>query len=273
MFPFVTRSVLVSVLFGASAALAQESDLPEDIFGEDTAPPEQTSRQEKEALLSEGEVAIELPDEEQKKRIIQTFQRKPFLKIGRYELSPHLGFVTNDPFINRYLAGVGMTYHMTEVFGLEVSGTFSPNLGTADYKPVTDQIINENGVTPDISKIQLYVDGSFQFSPIYGKVALGADRIIGFDIFGVFGTGAVQTLDDLKALDKTEDPEAIATESQWHPSLNYGGGIRVVFSEGFAVRLEGRGLSYIEVIESSTLEMKNNFTLLASASLFFPGMD
>lgn len=54
--------------------------------------------------------------------------------------------------------------------------------------------------------------------------------------------------------------------------MNFGGGVRVIFSESFAVRFEGRGLSYIEVIEGTTLEMKNNFMLLASASFFFPGM-
>jgi len=269
MLQFATLMVLASALFGVQAAHAQ--DLPDDDPLGDK--PEPTNRQEREALENDKGTAVELPEEQQKRRIIQTFQRKTFLKLGRYELSPHVGFVTNDPFINRYLLGVAFTYHPTEVLGVEVAGTFSLNLGNADRKPVTNQIIDSNGVTPDISKIQLYVEGNVEFSPIYGKVAIGGERIIGFDIYGVFGTGAVQTLDDLEALKKEDDPEAQATQSQWHPSLNYGGGVRVELSPGFAVRLEGRGLSYIEVIESSTLEMKNNFTLLASASLFFPGMD
>lgn len=263
---------VASLGFGSTAFAQGESDLPDDIFGDDTAPPEASNRQEKEALLAD-EPAVQLPDEDDKKRIIQTFQRKTFLKIGRYEGAPHIGFVTNDPFVNRYLIGAGLTYHVTEIFGVEVSGTFSPDLGVADRKPITQQIIDENGVTPDISKIQFYFDGTFQFSPIYGKVAVGSGRIIVFDLFGIFGTGVVNTLDDLDALQKTTDPAALATQSQFHPTLNYGGGVRVIFSESFAVRLEGRGLSYIEVLEGTTLEMKNNFTLLASASFFFPGMD
>lgn len=258
--------------FGTTAFAQGESDLPDDIFEDDTAPPEPSNRQEKEALLAD-EPAVQLPDEDQRKRIIQTFQRKTFLKIGRYEGGPHIGFVTNDPFVNRYLVGAGITYHVTEIFAVEASGTFSPDLKDADRKPITQQIILENGVTPDISKIQFYFDGNFQFSPIYGKVAVGSGRIIVFDLFGIFGAGVVNTLDDLEALQKEEDEAAKATESQFHPTLNYGGGIRVILSESFAVRLEGRGLSYIEVLEGTTLEMKNNFTLLASASFFFPGMD
>lgn len=269
--PLAPLSALFLLAAAAPAFAQGESDLPDDILGDDTAPPEPSIRQERDALKNE-EVELALPEEEQRKRVIQTFQRKDFLKIGRYEASPHLGFVTNDPFINRYLVGASFAYHVTEIFGVEVSGTFSPTFGELDYKPITKQIINENQVTPDISRIQFYVNGNFQFSPIYGKVALGAGRIIVFDLFGIFGTGVVNTNDDLEALQKTEDPAAIATQVQFHPTLNFGGGIRVIFSETFALRVEGRGLSYIEVLESTTLEMKNNFTLLSSLSFFFPGM-
>jgi len=223
--------------------------------------------------LMEDEPEVKLPDEEKKKRVIQTFQRKSFMKIGRYEASPYVGFVTNDPFIHRYLGGAGFAYHVTEIFAVEVNGAFSPDLGNEiDYKAITKQIITENQVTPDISKIQFYVNGDVQFSPIYGKLAVGEKQIIGFDLFGLFGTGAVYTVDDLEALQKTGAPVAQATEPQFHPTITFGGGARVILSDSFAFRIEGRGLSYIEVIESTTLEMKNNFTLLASASFFFPGM-
>lgn len=269
---YLSTLIALSALSVAAPAFAQgESDLPDDLFGGETAPPEPSLRQERQALMQD-EPEVKLPEEEQKKRVIQTFQRKDFMKIGRYEGGVHLGFVTNDPFINRYLLGGAFAYHATEVFAVEVTGTFSPTFGTLDYKPVTEQIINENQVTPDISRIQFYVTGNFQFSPIYGKVAVGANRIVNFDVFGLFGTGVVNTRDDLVALQKEADPAAIATESQFHPTLNFGGGIRVIFSESFAARVEGRGLSYIEVLEGTTLEMKNNFTLLASASFFFPGM-
>lgn len=258
-------AILLSTAYAASG-----DDLPDDIFG-DTSTPTPTVAEEKRSLM-EDEAEVKLPDEEKKKRVIQTFQRKSFMKIGRYEASPHLGFVTNDPFINRYLIGAGFAYHVTEIFAVELQGTYSPDLKDLDYKPVTKEIMTFNQVTPDISKIQLYADGSFQFSPIYGKIAVGQGRIIGFDLFGLFGTGVVQTVDDLAALKQEGDPVAEATKVQFHPTMDFGGGARVVLSDSFAFRIEGRGLSYIEVLESTTLEMKNNFTLLAAASFFFPGM-
>lgn len=265
-------SAFTAGLLLAPAAFAQgEGDLPDDIF-DSPGTPEPTIREEREDLEADQPV-VELPEEQQRRRIIQTFQKKTFLKIGRYEVSPHLGFVTNDPFVNRYLIGAGASYHLTEIFAIELSGTFSPDFGEGDWKPITNQIIENNGVTPDISKIEFFGNANFQFSPIYGKVAVGPGRIIIFDLFGVCGTGAVNTRDDLKALQKERDPAATATASQFHPTLNYGGGARIIFGESFAVRFEGRGLSYIEVLESTTLEMKNNFTLLGGVSFFFPGMD
>jgi len=273
----IFTSLMAAGLALGSPAYAQDEgdvdDVLDDILGGPDETQPQSIAEERQSLLEEPKTETLATPGPSKKRVIQTLQRKNFMKIGRYEASPHLGFVTNDPFINRYLLGAAFAYHVTEIFAVEASGTFSPDLKEADYKPVTTQIIEENQVTPDISKIQFYANVNFQYSPIYGKVAWFGNSIINFDIFGAFGTGVVNTRDDLVALGQEDSVEAQVTQSQFHPTLNFGGGLRVIFSEAFAVRLEGRGLSYIEVLESTTLEMKNNFTLVAGASFFFPGMD
>lgn len=270
------RLFLTTLLFGLlgpAAALAADDDL-DDVLGDDGKSDSSTIRDERKSLENGDEKStsvIQTPDD--KKRVIKTLQRKTFLKLGRYEAAPHIGFVTNDPFINRYLIGASFGYHVTEVLAVELEGSYSPDFGEGDWKPITDQIVNENQVTPDISKIEFYANGTLSFSPIYGKVSLLGRGIIMFDIYGLFGTGIVNTRDDLQALQKETDQIAINTESQLHPTLNFGGGLRVVLSDSFALRVEGRGLSYIEVLESSTLEMKNNVMLLAGASFFFPGLE
>ena len=63
-------------------------------------------------------------------QIVKTLQRKNFLKLRRWELSPHVAFVTNDPFLNRYIIGTGIAYHLTEIFSIEAAtqtGNHSPN--------------------------------------------------------------------------------------------------------------------------------------------------
>jgi outer membrane beta-barrel protein len=249
-------------------AYAQDDDLS-DILGSDTS---QTAGQERRSLEEEAD-APGVEPLSRKEALIKTLQRKTFVKINRYEMGPQLGFVTNDPFLNRYLGGVRGAYHVTEVLGIEGSFIFSPELDGADEKAITKQLEAFNQVTPDISKIQYAADMNVQFSPIYGKVAMFGKNIINFDIFGSFGTGIVRTADDLEKLDAVNDQRAVATQGQIHPSLTYGGGVRVVFSEGFAVRMEAKGFSYIEVLESTTLEMKNNMALLVSASWFAPRMN
>jgi outer membrane beta-barrel protein len=205
-----------------------------------------------------------------KKKLIKTLQRKTFMKIGRGEIAPMVGFVTNDPFLRRYVVGLDAQYHVTEVFALDLHFGFSPDFGRGDWKPITIQIFDENQVTPDISKLEWYTTFNFDYSPIYGKVAVGR-TIINFDIFGLFGAGIVNTKDDLEALDKEDDQFALATQRQIHPALSMGGGARVVFGTSVALRVEVRTLSYIETIESTTLELKNNVMFLGGVSFLFPG--
>lgn len=257
----------------------EDDDDFDDLFGD----PDDESVEDEQDALRAGDIDdrvgvvgedIMKVERARQDRLIKTIQRKNFLKLGRLETSPYVGFVTNDPFINRYLAGVGLAYHVTEIFAIEANLGYAPNLGEADWKPLTKQIVEENNVSPDISKLTLFTNTGFQFSPIYGKVALNGRRIINFDIFAAFGIGITQTQDDLDALGADEsDAAAINTAVQWHPTTNIGGGVRVIFNDMIAFRLEGRSLIYIETVESTTLEMKNNFILAGSVSFFVPSMN
>lgn len=206
-----------------------------------------------------------------KKRLIKTIQRKKFFKKGRWEASPHFAFVANDPFLNRYIVGTGINYNLTEIFAIEANVDFSPDLGDADWKPVTKQLIEENHVSPDISKLTYFGSATFLFSPIYGKVAVVGREIINFDIFGSFGMGVTRTSESLEALDAEQDNErAVLTQHQMHPTTNFGGGLRIIFGENLALRVDGRSMIYIETVNATQLEMKNNFLLQGSMSVFFP---
>jgi outer membrane beta-barrel protein len=207
------------------------------------------------------------PTPQQERRLIKVLQKKSFLKKGRFELSPTLGAVTNDPFVNRYLASVGLGYHISEVLSVELNGTWSPDFGDGDWKPITRQLVEENKVAPDISKIYAYGTLSLQFTPIHGKVAIAGDKIIMLDVFGSIGGGVVHTR-DLEIFD--HDIGLSPSVVQNHPATAFGGGLRVIFGRHFAMRMQGDSLIYIETIEETTLEMKNNFTVKFGASLFFP---
>ncbi len=271
-------ALLVAPLLGGVPVAHAQSD--DDLFGSGVDREETVA--EERAALESGDMddrigvtseEIVLPeDERSRRRIIKALPRKRFLKIGRWEAAPHVGFVTNDPFINRYLLGAGISHHLTEVFAIELIGSFSPDFGNGDWKAITRQLVEENQVSPDISKILFYANVNFQFSPIYGKVAVLGRTIVNFDVFGTFGTGVVFTSDDLEALQAEDDPVAVATQNQYHPTTNFGGGFRILLTPNIAFRIEGRSMVYIETVKSLNLEMKNNFLLLGSVAFFFPGM-
>jgi len=255
-------------------AVAQEDDDPAD----DDAP-EDSVKSERDAVKS-GKVeaaSTSLPgeDDDKSRRIIKTIQKKNFMKIHRFEVGPSIGTVVNDPFLNRYIIGVVADYHVTEIFALEVQLGYAPILGEGgendpDWKPLSKQLLLENSVSPDISKLTAHGSAALAFSPIYGKAAVGRN-IIAFDIYGYFGLGVTGTTDDLVAL-QNDGEEAVRTQNQVHPTTNIGAGARVAFNEGLAARVEGKSMSYIETVNSTTLEMKNNFIVQANVSFFFPGM-
>ncbi|MCB9663370.1 MAG: outer membrane beta-barrel domain-containing protein [Alphaproteobacteria bacterium] len=209
---------------------------------------------------------LELPPPE--KRLIKTLQKKNILKLGRFEAMPYVGYVPNDPFIHRIMFGLGLGYHITEIFEIELQGSVAPNFDRGDWKPVTTEIF-ENKVAPKISRQIAHALVNLNFAPFYGKIATRKSSIL-FDIYGTFGFGFVYTEDDLAVIHgEFPPPEAFATERQVHPALSAGGGLRVAFNKTFALRFEGRTISYIGVLDSSEHEVKNNLALLLGASIFF----
>jgi outer membrane beta-barrel protein len=250
--------------------VAQDDD---DLFGD---PDDERSAVENgelgDTVGARDENVVLVEDEGKKKTVIKTIQRTNFLNLGRFEASPHAAFVANDPFLNRYIVGTGLAYHVTEVFAVEGTFDFAPDLGEGDWKPLTTQLVNENSVSPDISKLTMFGSFTFQYSPIYGKLAIVGRDIILFDVYGNFGMGFTRTTDDLAALQAEGEPRAQATEFQTHPTTNFGGGLRIIFGESVAARVEARSMVYIETVNATTLEMKNNLIIQAAASFFFPNL-
>ncbi len=258
---------------------AGDADSLEDILKDTREPSTANDAQDlREGRIDETKVGVRQdqltmsPDEVKRKRLIKTLQKKNFVKSDRFEGNVHVAFLANDPFLNRYIAGASFGYNITEIFEIEGMIDFSPDLGSSDWKPLTHQLVEQNEVSPDISKMTLYGTASFLFSPIYGKAAIVGKNIINFDMFGAFGMGAARTADDCEALQGCGDETTEATEFQVHPTTNFGGGVRVIFNQNIAFRLEGRSIVYIETVQSTVLEMKQNFVLQGGMSFFFPRM-
>lgn len=281
----VTQTVAVQILAADALVsddiVAAEGDVAaedESVAAEDDEDSgDEDSVKEETAAVKSGKTDDKSASKEKRrKKIIKTIQPKTFMKLHRYEVGPSLGFVANDPFLNRYIIGGVFDYHATEIFAIEAQIAYAPILGQGgcedpDWKALSCQLLTENSVSPDISRLTAHGNLGLQYAPIYGKAAVG-QKIIAFDIYGTLGLGITQTEDDLVALQAEGEEDAIRTQSQVHPTTTIAGGARVAFSELLAVRAEVKSMTYIETVKSTTLEMKNNLIVQANLSFFFPGM-
>lgn len=267
--------LLSGLLLGLStSAFAQDESLDDFDLDLDleSAPTEQEEIREERASL-ESDIQVEEQSDDlppPSKRVIKILQKKNFMKMKRIEGIAHFGGVSNDKYVRRLIVGAGAAYHVTEVFGVELDGGFAPDLGQSDWTGLTQQLVNENQVSPGISKLLAYGTLSMQYSPMYGKIALGRDSIINLDFFGLFGPGIAFTVDDEEANNVEDDIAFLNTQSQAHPTINLGFGARAVFNNTIALRVEVRNQSYIEVINSTSLEMKQLIILQAGVSFFGP---
>lgn len=274
----ITALEMIPPMYGVPytfEGLAADSDFDGVAAEDDEDAPEDSVKSEQDAVRRGTDKKEEDTTGDIRRRVIMTIQPKYFLKVGRVEITPSVGGVVNDPFLRRTIFGVALDYHFTEIFAAELQlgyapifAAFSSAENDPDWKQLSVQLREMNSVAPDISKLTLSASGVLAFSPIYGKAAI-FNSIVIFDIFGYFGGGIVNTQDDLVALGADEtDVEAVNSQNQWHPTTIIGGGLRVAFNKNMAIRLEGKSMSYIEVINSTTLEMKNNFIVQGGVSFF-----
>jgi len=178
-------------------------------------------------------------------------------------VSGGIGSIVNDPFLKQKIVSVGLQYHPqarpntrpTVVFGADA--LYSPDFGSNDFRPLTTKLIENISVSPDISTISyalrgniVVYPGSYSAGSVETKVGIGTS------------IGAVKTTDSLEALDVDRSSEiATATMNQIHPCS----GLLIVgeiWRQTTGLRLRWDTILFIETVNSTTLEMKNNGSLM-----------
>lgn len=177
--------------------------------------------------------------------------------------------VLNDPFLNRGGPRLGVDIAPAPWIRVTTAFTWFPVLGQGgesdpDWSRLSKQLLMESSVSPDISKI----DWTWQ--------TLLAARLYAYEAgdwtFGVglhTGLGAIHSVDDATALQvDPSDPSFLASARQVHFGPVYGAywEARV---EHVGVRMRLEHLAYIETINGSTLEMKNNLVLGGECTTWF----
>lgn len=188
-------------------------------------------------------------------------------QAGGLGLALGLEHSIDDPFLNHRAIRAGVSYAPREQLAFEGSVAAFPNLGEADWKPLTSQLVNNNHVSPDLSPMKLRLDARVHVFAIRSSFG---DWWGALDVSG--GLGGVKTIDDLEALQQEGDQYAEATASQWHPSSSWGLAYQLVteFGDSSAVgaRLRCDSIIYLETVSSTTLETKRIRSLALEAVLW-----
>ena len=182
---------------------------------------------------------------------IQPVSGHLFLMDGRFELSPALGLSFRDAFFTKVMFGAALTYHFTETFAASLRGAYMLSLVSGSAQLCT-QPGSQSGRpaechAPTMTQLTQDADGTarnkayglmtflgtidLEWAPLYGKVALFAENVLYFNMYGLAGPALV-----------VYGPSAAVTVGG-----NLGLGFRFAINRWLAVRLELRDTLYNEV--------------------------
>ncbi|MFZ5470459.1 MAG: outer membrane beta-barrel domain-containing protein [Myxococcota bacterium] len=189
-----------------------------------------------------------------------------FLKKGRFELSPGATVSVKDAFYTKYILGASLTFHPFETFGIGARVGYSIPVVSGAAQ------ICESGAgggvrgcrlpTPAeldrraLGQIQLTGGVDAQWAPLYGKIALVAERFLSFDMYGIAGGSVVQY----------RGPNG--------DTMTVGGdlglGMRFFINKWMTVRTELRDLVYVEDAEGGGSSLRNQILVDFGLSFFLP---
>lgn len=149
----------------------------------------------------------------------------------------------------------GLTWHVSPVFGVELEGSFFPDLGRTGWWTITHMVPHEPFWSAR-TDAQATAVGRLVFSPFAGElVVAGTAHPFALDL-GI-GSGVVNTADDLVLLGATEDPRAQSTAVQTHPALAWSIGPRLDLTKRVGVRARVDGLHWIETFEGLNIDRRS----------------
>jgi outer membrane beta-barrel protein len=218
-------------------------------------------------------------------------QNRFFLKTGRMEATPILGYVPNNPMVKRYVGGLLGAYHFSETFAAEGAFLYSPDLGQNDLKGLTHTLVAIPGMasgdnTADfvqpLDKMIMGASFAARWAPLYGKINLIGESVLNFDAYGVVGLGMLSMQSYLaKYDDSSGQPDTVLelAGKKVQLSPNLGLGFNFFLNQTVALKIDARSYFYIgkkpqydpnEPVDENRLY--SNFVASVGLSFFIPEM-
>lgn len=207
-----------------------------------------------------------------------------FLKGERFEITPMLGFVPNNPFASRFVGGVAVGYHFSETLSVQGLINYSPDLGTGDLKGLTRTLLriaeqaNENDFQQPLDKVTLGFSASAVWAPLYGKINLIGETVLNFDLYFLAGLTMSAKTNYFAVLDEgVTSLNPAGNEVKFGP--NVGAGMNFFLTQSVAFKIDARMNLFVDetpVYDSSIPatgnRLYNNFITSGGIAVFFPKM-
>jgi outer membrane beta-barrel protein len=242
------------------------------------------------ASAADHPAANALEEAQNGKGPVNAVQNRFFMKEGRIEATPILGYVPNDPMVKRYVGGLIGAYHFSETFAAEGAFLYSPDLGSSDLKGLTHTLVgiaadakNNSSFQQPLDKMVLGATFAARWAPFYGKINIIGESVLNFDAYGTLGLGML-SMQSYYARGGDGDGDQITTITEpagkkvvITPTI--GIGFNFFLNQSMALKIDARNYFYIadepqydegEAVDSKRLY--NNFVASVGLSFFIPEM-
>ncbi len=225
-----------------------------------------------------------------------------FLKESRFEVSPTLGYIPNNPYARRYVGGLFVGYHVDESLAASLSLGVAPDGFENDLKELVgvllqtarsngENLANEQFEQP-LEKLRLSFAAGVSWAPVYGKINIVGETVLNFDLYAFAGVGMISKQnyvatydvacvnpDDCVSLSDIVELTPEAAEFNVGPVL--GVGQNYFINQSIALKLDARSYFYVDEVpninpledgQTAPKRLYNNFTTSIGVAIFFPKM-
>jgi outer membrane beta-barrel protein len=217
-----------------------------------------------------------------------------FLKAGRFEIAPQLGYVPNNPFARRYLGGATVGLHLSELLSVQMQLMYAPDLDEGDVKGLVNVLLdranqadaNNANFQQPLDKAALTYTAGLAWSPLYGKINLLGETVLNFDFYLYGGVGLISknnynakydTVGAANGDNLTLEPAPEANELEVGPFVGIGQNYFV--NRLMAVKIDVRAAFYVDnkpqydpEVPVNESRVYNNVIAGVGLGFFFPNM-
>lgn len=153
---------------------------------------------------------------------------------NKFEFSPMVGYVSNDPYYRIITPGAMLSYHYSDRSAIEAHIGYDMN----SAKQLLSQVRQKISRDPDVvSRPKFFVTGNYSWTPIYGKLDAFGEIVAHYDLYVLGGLGICQ--DEIET-NTTTTPSSQSIASKVFPVTDVAIGQHFFLSRHVGIRAEVR---------------------------------